>query len=359
MPKRRGRGEGSYEPRGKPPHILWRWVGSIRGQKIRTKFYPTKKEADEERQKIQGKPVAVGTLGDWLDIWLPLHKSTAAATTYANDLDTVDRYIRPKFGPMKLRDLSRLAIRTWLSELTCSASERHKAAAMLRKVLNAAVENEKLAASPMVRIKLPSVKRDERRAMTAEQLRTLAEAAGDRRAMILVQVDACLRPGELLGLKWGDFDGETLSIQRAVCRETGKLKDLKTKRSRRILPLSKASIEALGPTDGYDPSEPMFPSKQGNHPSPRNWSRRIFAPIRRRAGLPWVMPNTLRHTGASLLLSAGVNILIVSRRLGHTDPGVTLKIYSHIMPDDQAKAAAKFDDLLGVKVLPQNVPQGT
>ena len=63
----------------------------------------------------------------------------------------------------------------------------------------------------------------------------------------------------------------------------------------------------------------------------------------RKTGLPLVRFHDLRHSHASQLLAAGVNIKVVAERLGHTDPAVTLRVYSHLMPDAQAEAAARID----------------
>jgi integrase len=61
--------------------------------------------------------------------------------------------------------------------------------------------------------------------------------------------------------------------------------------------------------------------------------------------LPRVRFHDLRHSHASQLLAAGVNIKIVVERRGHTDPAVTLRVYSHLMPVAQAEAAARIDGI--------------
>ena len=63
----------------------------------------------------------------------------------------------------------------------------------------------------------------------------------------------------------------------------------------------------------------------------------------RKAGLPRVRFHDLRHSHASQLLAAGVNIKVVAERLGHADPTITLRVYSHLMPGAQAEAAARID----------------
>ena len=63
----------------------------------------------------------------------------------------------------------------------------------------------------------------------------------------------------------------------------------------------------------------------------------------RRAGLPHLRLHDLHHSHATLLLEAGVHPKVVSERLGHANIGITLDIYSHVLPGLQEAAAEKFD----------------
>ena len=72
-------------------------------------------------------------------------------------------------------------------------------------------------------------------------------------------------------------------------------------------------------------------------------TRTDFARLLQRAGLPSIRFHDLRHTAATLLLGRGVNPKIVSEMLGHTKVGITLDIYSHVLPDMQQQAAAEME----------------
>jgi integrase len=74
-----------------------------------------------------------------------------------------------------------------------------------------------------------------------------------------------------------------------------------------------------------------------------------FKPLLESANLPKIRFHDLRHTSATILLSAGVHPKVVQERLGHAQISVTLDIYSHVLPGMQREAAAKFDELLAVK----------
>ncbi len=75
----------------------------------------------------------------------------------------------------------------------------------------------------------------------------------------------------------------------------------------------------------------------------------------RKAGLPHIRLHDLRHTHATLLLSAGVHPKIVSERLGHSSIKITLDTYSHVLPGLQEAAAQRFDDFLVAKGQKGNV----
>ena len=76
--------------------------------------------------------------------------------------------------------------------------------------------------------------------------------------------------------------------------------------------------------------------------------RRSFYPLLQRAALPRIRFHDLRHTAATLLLSSGINPKIVSEMLEHASITITLGIYSHVLPEMQAQAAAAMDAALGM-----------
>jgi integrase len=97
----------------------------------------------------------------------------------------------------------------------------------------------------------------------------------------------------------------------------------------------------------------VFSDLEGGHLHPERFWRTWKTTVARcRAGLgedapPVITIHELRHTHASLLLSAGEPVKTVSQRLGHASVTVTLAIYAHVMPGDQKRAASRFAALLG------------
>jgi integrase len=74
-----------------------------------------------------------------------------------------------------------------------------------------------------------------------------------------------------------------------------------------------------------------------------NWRRHCFDEAARKAGLGKTTPHALRHTAASLAISAGAHVVSVAALLGHASPNVTLGVYSHLLADDLNGVADRLD----------------
>ena len=148
--------------------------------------------------------------------------------------------------------------------------------------------------------------------------------------------------------------------KRQVKRETGKewaFADPKTKRGRRTIKLGNEILKLLRThKENQDAQKSImgsrwkenglvFPSLAGTPSNPSNL-RKEFLKVLDRAGLPRIRFHDLRHTAASLMLSNGIPLNVVSNRLGHSQPSTTLDIYAHLFSETQADAAKIMDDLV-------------
>ena len=89
----------------------------------------------------------------------------------------------------------------------------------------------------------------------------------------------------------------------------------------------------------------IFTSKVGTPIHHRNLLR-DFKLLLNYAGLPEIRFHDLRHTAAAIMLNHGIPVIVVSRRLGHAKPSITLDVYGHMIPSLQAEAAQKIDELI-------------
>jgi integrase len=171
-----------------------------------------------------------------------------------------------------------------------------------------------------------------------------------------------MRQGELLALKWedGDLEDGPLRVRRTLTHgdKAFDLGEPKTNNSRRSMRLTKGTISALqahlsGQLEEieemgslYQPGGLIFATEAGTIINPSNLRNRCFKPLLRRAGLAPIRFHDLRHTCATLLLSKNVNPKVVCEMLGHSSVGITVDIYSHLLPDMQEKAIGALEEML-------------
>jgi len=168
-----------------------------------------------------------------------------------------------------------------------------------------------------------------------------------------------LRRGELLALRWRYLDlysGTLTVVETAYRLGNGeyRIKEPKTAQSRRSVTLPASLVELLKVYRAdqellriqlgisLDVDDFVFIRPDGSPINP-NAITLAFKRIIKRAGLKDVRIHDLRHTHATLMLTAGVHPKVVSERLGHANIGITLDIYSHVLPGLQESAAEKFD----------------
>lgn len=202
------------------------------------------------------------------------------------------------------------------------------------------------------------------KALEREQLVTLLQGLRGEWLFPIAAVAAGsgARRGEILALRWSDvdFSGGSIRIERSVEETNGKGKDgrnIRFKAPKNPSSRRKIGIDGglVGLLRGHKARQGEMALKLGTHPTgdwllfpnapdlptepirPRNVSKR-FSILAERLGQPGMRFHDLRHTHATLLLTAGVPINAVAQRLGHSTPVITLKVYGHVLrrAEDQA-----------------------
>lgn len=179
-------------------------------------------------------------------------------------------------------------------------------------------------------------------------LKTALEWEPEHYPLFLTSFHTGLRSGEAIGLQWQDIDwnGKFLSLRRQVVM--AKVTTLKTKSSRRRVDLSDDLLKTLATLKkkrqeealkrgSNEISEWVWANEKGQKIDIGNVKTQHFKRVLRKAGLRDIRYHDLRHTFASQLLCNGANILYVSQQLGHANPQVTMRIYSHWIPNDSQR----------------------
>jgi integrase len=264
-----------------------------------------------------------------------------------------------------------------LDELYATLTERglsprtvRLAHTVVRRTLERAVATEVIARNPADKATPPSRKAAAKRSRlvvwTPDELRAvLAEvnqADGYHLAVALMATTG-LRRSEALGLWWDSLDLEagTLTVRRTVVAVDGVgvlQEGTKTDGSCRTVDLGESTVarlkawrkeqvrQRLALGTGWRGSEPFVATTTvGTMLDPRKVAHRVHQ-LAKAAGVPAIRVHDLRHTHATHLLAAGVNPKVVAERLGHTDVGFTLNTYAHLLPTQQAEAAAAVERLV-------------
>jgi len=323
--------------------------------------------ADAEAGRL---PIArAPTLGQWLERYLD---EVAAPSVRPSSLrryrQELRLYIAPalckvpldKLKPSQVSDFYRSQL------LHLSPGSVRRLHALLRRSLGVAVRWQLIPWNPVTAVDPPSLTSVEVHPFDANEARLfLVAASGDRfHARWLIAVLLGLRQGEALGsLTWRDvdLDQHVLAVRQTLQYRPGEgfhLVPPKTARSRRIVPLPDAVVDALkvrheqqetdqlaAGAELWEDWGPVFTTRFGTPLSPRN-DYRDFQRLVGAAGLRRVRLHDLRHTAASLMWAQGVNPRVVMEILGHSQISVTMNTYSHVAPASSREALARVEGLL-------------
>jgi integrase len=371
----------------------------------------TRREAEQWLTETMGKhdkgvpvPRSRLTLEEWLTEFDTVWSGHLAPTTRAKYRESLECYLPGWLRGTRLASLRSETFQALYNEL--SATKAPATVKYFHRVLSArltkAVQRGHLVQNPLAAVELPAPEHREYRVFTAGEARVFLELAASDRfgALWTVLLLTGMRPEEALGLKWEDFDGESLAVRRALVRLPGggwELRTTKTKRERRV-PLAALAVkmllahqvrqeetrELLGTeyashgfifASGFGeplvwntivprhfhpimarlalrmdgkPSEPPAPEK------PTRAARRVAKEAYEvlveasltRTGLEALRPYDLRHSAATLLLAADEHPKVVADMLGHSKVTLTLDTYTHAVKGLTDRAARRLEGVI-------------
>lgn len=279
--------------------------------------------------------------------------------TYRRDLD---KYVHPRFGAYRIGRLPADEIESWLNDEVSSGiapSSVHRHYRVLRRVLQVAVEKQKIPANPCDRVQPPRVPRREMTFLSWNEAVALAEAHPARyRALIYLAVDSGMRWSELVGLRRSRLDVRARKVrvtEQLIRLEKGEWlrKEPKATASVRSISLSPFTADvlaehlerfALAGPDGL-----VFPNRAGNPLISSSFWNNVFAPAMARAGVRCRF-HDLPHTSVALAIAEGAHPKAIQTRMGHASINVTLDRYGHVFPElDEALAQSFGERLSGAR----------
>ena len=313
------------------------------------------------------------TVNDYLDEWLVLLHTRVRRSTRATYQRMVDIYVRPHIGEVPLAELTSHRLdRLYVDLLTGGGRRGGRLArgtithvhAVLRTALAAAVDHELIPENVACRAHVPKYDPEADLASTqlpiwdGDQTRRFLELSAEHQLHDLwrVALGTGMRRGELLGLRWSEVDlaSGQLRVSAALTQVDGVLRLGPPKTGRpRTLSLDEGTLAAINRQ-----SQTMDTYGHGlvfTRPDHSPWPPTIVTdrwrgqwPRLARSGVPRIRLHATRHVHATLLLSAGVPIKVVSERLGHSTIAMTMDTYARVFPAMDRDAAAAIGRALMV-----------
>ena len=373
MSGRRDHGDGAIDQRGES---RWRLRYRVNGKRFTKAFHGSLTDARKELRRLlktaddgmhvePDKTTVAAYLRRWLDDARDL-----APKTRERYCQLAEQQIIPYLGATVLQNLRPAQVQDWHTTLLKSGRKDSgplsaRTVGHAHRVLHAALERalrlEIVPRNVAHAVKPPKVEACEVPILTAEQIPdVLAKMEGHGlHPIAALALGTGMRRGEICGLAWGavNLDGAALRVERSI-EETKaglRFKSPKTQHGRRTVSLPPFVVEILRShrarqveqrllfgLGGLGDDDLVFARSGGSPPSPdnlsRDWRRAVKA-----LGLPPVMFHALRHSHASALIAGGLDVVAVSRRLGHGSPAITLRVYAHAFGSSDDKAAATIE----------------
>jgi integrase len=369
---KRKRGEGVWELRA----YVGRDPATGNPKQVSKTFRGSAREADEAlrdliEQQVPGRSDGAGaTVGQLLDAWLSeCERMDLSPTTLRVYRTQIEHTVRPALGSIKVQRLGAKDLDDLyraMKEKGSSPKTVRNHHALLSAALHQAVRWGWVRRNVAEMAKPPRVTQRVVRPPSVDAVRQIVVAAEERdpRLAPLVMMAALtgMRRGELCALRWSDLDLDEgqIEVARSVVLVPGGLgeKTTKTNRTRRValdevglsvLRTHRARVEewARLADEELRPDAFIFsPYVDGSLPFRPDNVTNFFIRVRDELKLPDVRLHDLRHFTATQLIGAGVDVRTVAGRLGHTDPSMTLRVYSHALEERDRAAAAVMGSLL-------------
>ena len=307
------------------------------------------------------------TLGEYLTTWInEVHANQLKASTLERYKRVINRYLIPELGAIKLQDLrpshvqglyTSLLTRSTVTGNALSPQTVTLIGAVLKKAIKYAVDVDGLiAVNPVNRVPLPKGKGTIPTPWSIQELNTFLEVARSHRLFFFFRLSSFTgaRRGELLALRWSDFDGTAITISKNRLMAGNEVIEQNSTKGgtngQRRVPLDRETIElfnvhrvnqlkermALG--ENWQETGYVFVQENGLPLYPHTPSD-LFKKLLNKAGLRPTRLHDQRHLHATELLRLGEPLHVVANRLGHRDAMVTATIYAHVS-DQQAETAS-------------------
>jgi integrase len=312
-----------------------------------SKWYDRKSDCVKAEAEYRNKPIPNKLHIKFIDVaeaFLKAKKDTISIRTYKK----YDRYIHrefTRFYDMDIDSITPLALKEYFDNLECAATTKNNRRSAMKGVFRYACDFYGLEKNPMERIPCFKVqntaKKHDMNIYTPKEFMALYNAISpkyeDVKVFLWFLYWTGMRANEARSLTWNDIDGNVVHIHRQWIN--GAWHKLKTRQSIRDVTIDSKTLELI-----LSLKEKQMKSKHykddwfvfgGAFQLPYSSMSRIKDEGCDSAGLRRIRIHDLRHSHVSYLISKGVNIYTISRRVGHSSITMTMDVYGHLLPSSQ------------------------
>jgi integrase len=303
---------------------------------------------------------AKATIGDLGDIWVS-NQTHLKPSSFKNIESAWRVHIKPVWGNRRLGEIRHSDVQAWATKFAANNGEPRSASVVilaygvLAGILDIAVLDRRISSNPARGVKMPRKVRKKRNYLTSAQVELLAKHAGELSpeyaTVIYLLSYTGLRWGEAIGLRVSSLD---MLRRRLQVEENAVLVNYKIvvgtpkTHENRSVSFPKFLSERLARACEGKARSQLVLGKGDVHfrrpPNQRGWfDKSVRAAQAEDRDFPRVTPHDLRHTAASLAISAGANVKAVQRMLGHASAAMTLDTYADLFDDDLDAVSAKLD----------------
>lgn len=356
----------NYMKRGKKwqARITWRDGNGELHQKSKGGF-DTKQQARQyasklEADRLSGLDVkADPTLSKYFKQWFEIYKKPNITDVTAGHYHHVQNLIDKHFASKKLKKLKRMDYQRFINEYGENHSPEtvKKVNTIFRACIRSAVTDGIINKDFTSQVNLVANKDKERQVeyLSVAELKELKEATLKGRTrhftsryMILTAIYTGMRPEEIKALTWEDinYQEHTIDINKAWDSKTNNFKPTKNEQSRRIIRVNSALLDVLAELKANN-TKMVFEDQYGTIPSSNAYNKTLRS-IMKKAGIEkkGFQFYSLRHCHVAYLLSQGVDLYIISKRLGHSNTTVTTKVYAYLIDEYKTKSDDQIEKYL-------------
>ena len=338
---------------------------TVRGNKREASKVLAAMVAEVDRRPVTsaGKGTVAELCREWLDFTRPSFSPKTVETTrmYIEDpiVPLLGSLQVAKLTPSDLDRFYRQLLEVGRSRVPYAPATIRRVHGIIRRALSQGVRWGWITHNPAIDASPPRVPLKELKPPDPDQVvrvfHLAQESDPELATFIMLAASSGARRGELLALRWSDFDLDRgrLSIERGIVRVGDDLieQGTKTHQSRRIS-LDAGTVATLRAHEAHMIERAQAAASaitrqsfvfshevDGSSPWHPDSTSRAFRNICKQAGVAGIRLHDLRHYVATRLLAAGVDVRTVAGRLGHRNPSTTLNVYSHFVPETDQEAA--------------------